>query len=191
MQIGNFWVDTELQAPAHTSTIARWRAQGSLKAHQDWTGPTHGGHQDCELRVHWRCPLGPYAPPGKTGVPRSHPRDVWLVAKWWVARFKKRTENTSIVMRRCDQIIKKTKVERIYSCTGWSKETVNCNFSLMEIKSTKNGIAQRFFQGNLGMFWYFDVPKMLCWVLLENKIVQRCQTNFSEHHDGGDYDVCM
>ena len=33
----------------------------------------------------------------------------------------------------------------ITGTTGWSKETVNCNLYLMELKSTKDGLAQWFF----------------------------------------------
>ena len=35
-------------------------------------------------------------------------------------------------------------LDRKISDTGWLRETVNCNFSLTELKSAKNGLAQRF-----------------------------------------------
>ena len=56
-------------------------------------------------------------------------------------------------------VVQRTISRKYVKATGWSKETVSFNFFLMELKCTKNGLTQWFFQGNLGRFWYFDVPK--------------------------------
>ena len=43
--------------------------------------------------------------------------------------------------------------------TGWSKETVNCNFSLMELKSAKNGPAQWFLSRKFSEVLIFWCPR--------------------------------
>ena len=67
---------------------------------------------------------------------------------------------------RCSRIVKFG-----WNSEIWPKETVNCNFSLMELKSAKNGLAQWFLSRKFSEVLIFWCPKRSRWKKLPSSRV--------------------